>query len=268
MSSELPKYSAPPVQETVLSVQYPRLEGYTSAHAGSYWSERLGTAWNKVREVDRLDEVEEKFGTEREFLLPRLKLRPGSEPNRLQFVHGTRMIQVQDSRFIYNWIRHEESHDYPSYRKVAPEFLSRWDEFQSFLRSKGIPDPKPNQWEVTYVNHFPKGDLWDSLDEVDGLIRDFRVPGPVLSVRRVDTLRAEWHFELGKAEGRLRVSLFHGLKGGAGGQEALNFKLVARGPTSSSEELPGKLDFGHEAIVLAFTAMTTDRAHAHWGRER
>jgi uncharacterized protein (TIGR04255 family) len=176
------------------------------------------------------------------------------------------MIQLQNGRLHYNWLGKDRS-SYPRYKVLRPEFLSTLDRFAEFLRTEGLEEISLNQWEVTYVNHFPKGEEWK--EPVDWT-QVFRPPVGLSTVRgcSLDSFGGEWHYEIPPFLGRLHVEIKHGRKGSAEGQEILLMTLTARGPFDATGKTPitERLDLGHETIVSAFADLTSTDAQSHWGR--
>jgi uncharacterized protein (TIGR04255 family) len=266
VSASLPKYDAPPVVETVLSVQFDRLPAFSSAHAGWFWKSALDPSWTKVTEVQRLDDEFERFGQERVWKQRAFQVTAvGKEPQRLQIVRSDeqRMIQVQDSRFIQNWRKKDEG--YPSYGTLVPEFRKHFTSFASFIEKAALSPIVPNQWEVIYVNLIHRGDMWDSPRDWRGIFPWFALP---LHVETFDTFGSgEWQFVIGDKVARLYVNLGH-VKLGGSEDQAIRLQLLARGPVAngSIDGVYAGFDLGHEAIVTAFTAMTSDHAHKRWKR--
>lgn len=265
--AKLPKFTSPPVVEMVLGAQFEPLPGFTTAHVGWYWHEHFGKGWS-AQEAARLDDAQEVFGDDRIWSPPvaPFSLRPGHDPNRIQLVKDQRMIQVQNSRFIYNWIKARGTGDYPSYGRLLPEFTERYDQYGAFARGVGLGEISPNHWEVTYVNHVPKGELWSTLEEWGEVIEGFSSPKG--GSERLESGRTHWQSVLGGNRARLRVTIDHARLLEATGSEVIKIVLTAKGPVDkkAGTGLLAGLDFGHEAIVRHFAGMTTAKAHAAWGR--
>jgi uncharacterized protein (TIGR04255 family) len=267
MPEPLPKFDRPPVAEVVLGVQFNRLIEYSAAHAGWFWRERLGSGFDLAKEAARLEDQLERFGDEVRWVPPGgLLIRPGHQPDRIQIIDSLndRMVQIQDSRFIYNWRKREAG--YPSYGKLLPEFLARLTDFQAFAEKTGLGKLEFNQWEVTYLNQILRGDLWQSPDDWPRLIPSFYVP-PRGSGMTFESFNNEWHFVLPSNRGRLHVAASHG-RVSPEGPEVLMLTLTARGPVDFTKglSLSTGLELGHEAIVTTFASMTSPKSHQHWGR--
>jgi uncharacterized protein (TIGR04255 family) len=254
----------------VLGVQFKPLAGLTAGHLGAFWH-TLGPEWPEVGDAAALPEQYEGFGSQPAW--GKLRLTFSREPTtRLQIRNkpGTRMLQLQNCRFDLNWLG-QSGQAYPRYAMVRPEFDKRLDAFVDFLRRQDLGDPEATQWEVTYVNHLPKGTVWTGPDDwhraFRGLLAATTTPEELLP----ETLHATWRFEITPRRGRLHIELtHHGRTGPPTYDEALVLKLTARGPVpeSASPETMGKgLDLGHDTIVNAFTRITAPEAQEYWNRD-
>jgi uncharacterized protein (TIGR04255 family) len=271
MSDGLPKFDNPPVVETVIGVQFAPLRELSTAHIGWYWKECLDNRWTKVEQAVPLPDQFERFAEERSWVHPgiRIGLRPQSEPDRLQIIQDDdeRMIQVQRTRFIYNWRKHGST--YPSYATLRPEFDSRFDRFVSFAKGTGLGEPEPNQWEMTYVNHIEKGDLWSGPEDWLKVLPGFYAPLLGVAGQRLESFGGEWHLVIEPNRGRLHVAVSHGQVDQPEGREVLVLQLTARGPIDEKRgwSLDAGLELAHETIVRSFAAMTSKAAHEVWRKK-
>lgn len=268
--AQLPKYDSPPVIETVLSAQFSPLSGFTTAHAGWFWKNYLSDLWTTVREAPVIQDAFERFEEEKQWG-PESTLRLYTEPesNRLQIIRNDneRMIQVQPSRFVYNWKKSGEG-EYPSYEKLLPEFQEQFGRFNEFARAADLSNIELNQWEVTYVNHIVKGQLWNDISDWSSVIPRLSVFNAAVEGQRFDAFNSTWSLVLGENKGRLHIAVKHVRVGSAKGPEALSIQLIARGPVDEKRGMPlqAGFDLGHAAIVESFTEMTSADAHKYWRR--
>jgi uncharacterized protein (TIGR04255 family) len=268
MPETLPKFNRPPVVETVLSSQFARLQKFRTAHAGAFCESSLGKEWDRLEEQPRLDDYFERFGDERTWQMEggMFRITTSMETQRTQIVGSdpTRMIQVQDSRFLYNW--RKGGGGYPSYDATRKEFDRLYARFAEFIKSHSIGDIEENQWEVTYINHIVKGELWHSPEDWKLI---FPWLNPLPSRFDHDALQCRWGLVLPENRGRLHVKLYYG-RILPEGPDALVLDLTARGIVSAdpNRSMAGGFDLGHEAIVRTFTDMTSESARAHWGRSQ
>lgn len=266
--NNLPKFENPPVVETVLGVQFSTEEHLSGAHLGAFWN-RLKGDWPVVQEMPPIAEQFETF-TDQKRLFAQFHLGLAGTPGiRLQLRNAAddAMIQVQRTRFHYNW-RGYGGATYPRYERVREQFADGYRKFIEFLNEEGIT-LRPNQWEVTYLNHLPKGSVWSHPGDWPVLFKG-ALPGARVEIEGYPLERFEggWHFVLPEQSGRLHVQLNPAKEKGTGGRDLLVLNLTARGPipeeASTSDILSG-LDKGRLAIVRAFKDMTSDEAHQTWG---
>lgn len=166
MSDDLrrPHFARPPVVEVACGIQFEGLEQWRTAHYGKFWS--------------RLKEYSD---TEDHPPLIRLRLDPAQvfEPfwyplpplRRVLFISppGNFLIQIQQNRLFHNWRKVADADEYPRFDAAFEKFNWSWSQFKDFLSSVNMPSPKPESWELTYINHimdegaqFPR-DVWEYL---------------------------------------------------------------------------------------------------------
>jgi uncharacterized protein (TIGR04255 family) len=259
-----PKFRKPPVVEVVMGVQFEPLKGFGDPHAGLFWATHLGKdSWPKVRVAPHLPSSFERFGSEEQWgAVPPFEIRPGDEPSRTQFLNAgeDRMVQVQNTRFHYNWVK--KNAEYPSYDALLPEFRKEIARFRAFSSKEGLGEVKPNQWEITYVNHVPAGSLWSPGDDWSTLFPWLKAPASKLVA--FDTVTATWRLVIGDSQGRLHIKLARARHPDKG--DLMILDLTARGSAEHQESLEDGLSLGHDAIVFSFAEMTSKRAHQEWGR--
>lgn len=267
----LPGFDAPPVIETLLSVQFVPLQHYSNAHAGWFWKNYLGSDWDAISEVPRINDQFERFESDKKWApasVVTIRTGPSAERHQITRSDGERMIQIQDSRFIYNWKKVEGG--YPSFGTLLPEFKDHYSVFQKFAKDAGNEDLQPNQWEVTYVNHLIKGEVWESPADWPHLFPWLTPPAINVMEQSFDSIQHDWHLIIGENHGRLSVSLKHVRLGSVDGPEALSLQLTARGPIDLEKgiNLETGFEIGHTSIVLSFDAMTSTDAHKLWKKRK
>jgi uncharacterized protein (TIGR04255 family) len=270
----LPDYARPPVNEVVLSVQSSKL---------SLTTPLLGLFWGQVRDTypefqiqPPLGPVIERFGDQPETVGPvaGLRLLETPETPRCWFIDrsGSRLVQLQQDRLIYNWRRVEDSDEYPRYAPVKQSFSVEYGRLRDFVASEPKAGELLPEWcEVTYVNHLPlEGTRWPPgvLERVFTLFAPWpaekRLPAPELGQFALSFLMTD---EAGRPAGRLHVSLKNAARR-RDSVRVLVLELTARGQPEG-EGLDGALRFmdrAHEWIVHGFTELTTRAMHQLWER--
>jgi uncharacterized protein (TIGR04255 family) len=261
----LPKFDDPPVIETVLAVQFDPLPKFKNAHLGLFLAD-LGDEWLNVSDAPPLPPQFERFEPLISWENVGIQFEVTQEITlRMQARNAAknRMIQLQNGRLFFNWLG-ESGEGYPSYESVKPEFEQAVSLFKSFIRRRELGDFRSNQWEVTYLNHLPKGTVWsdDWAAPFQLLIASSGSPAGT----KAESFGGEWHFEIVPQRGRLHLQLKNGWRKKPKTEEILLLTLTARGPASNEEDLLNGLDVGHETIVRAFADLTSYRAQEFWRR--
>jgi uncharacterized protein (TIGR04255 family) len=265
-AKKFPILERPPIVETVLGVQFTPIAGFTAAHFGWYWKQKLDSSWTKAHDVPRLLDQFERFGDQQNWGIPMPMIRASIEPERVQFVQdsGEKLIQIQSTRFIYNWKKHENA--YPSFDSIFPEFLGRLKCFEEFLVDARL-DPTPyNQWELSYVNHIPKGSIWDSPSDFaqifPGLFGQIKRPASDLILDQVSNMA---RYEISPRRGR--VTIHAQLASNLDGKEVLLVTVTGRGPVMpghDAQNLALCFTSGHDATVQAFFDVASESAILYW----
>jgi len=172
----------------------------------------------------------------------------------------SRMIQVQDSRFIYNWKRGESG--YPSYAATLEEFNRLYARFGDFVKSHDLGEIEENQWEVTYINHIVKGELWSSPSDWTSIFPWLNAPKSPFDS---ESMQCAWGLILPGERGRLHVKVYFG-KITLDGPESIIVDLTARGIASKEFPVISGFEVGHAAIVQTFADITSESAHRYWRR--
>ncbi|HZL37369.1 MAG TPA: TIGR04255 family protein [Tepidisphaeraceae bacterium] len=268
-----PAFGRPPVIETVMGVQFEPIAGFANAHLGLFWA-RLGgrASWPFAADQPPLDQDFERFGDALEWM-PMNSLRFGVSQtpiSRMQLSNAAkdRMVQLQNGRLIYNWLG-ADGRDYVRYEKIRPDFDSLQREFQEFLADQQLPALIPNQWEITYLNHLPKGTVWHDPADWRHVFSFHAVPQPEVNQSRLESFNGSWAYEIEPHRGRLRMQIQHGRSDK--GTELLVFKLTARGPIREGDgavdTLGDGISLGHDIIVKAFGELTSSGSQAYWEKE-
>lgn len=265
-------FDRPPVIEVVLGVQFARLSALGNPLLGKFWAELGNGDWPAVDEAPPIDPQYERFGNEREWgPAGKINLRlTQNTATRLRITNPgrTRMIQVQNGRLHYNWLK-VGNEPYPRFGVVKQEFDASWSRFCEFIRGNGLGEPVPDQWEATYINHMPKGSVWSSPSDWARLFRGVpSLRGPV-DFLLPENFLTRFEFEIADRVGRLHVEISHGFSSDPSvpdREEVIRMALTARGPIKKdSMPLDAGLARGRQAIVEAFYNLTSDDAHKVWG---
>jgi uncharacterized protein (TIGR04255 family) len=264
-----PTFATPPIVELVLGAQFSPLTKLTAGHFGRYWNE-LGADWVGPSDGPVLDDQFELFDRPR-WSMPdaiHVRLEPLRLPGRFMVEHQSkdRLIQLQSTRFHLNWRKRDDF--YPSYKNLIAEFEATFARFTEFAERSGLGRPALNQWELTYIDSFPREEYWQTPADWSGFL-----PGLFGSLFPSDELGvvlehrgAEWSYEIKPRRGRLHVAARPG-RWGDDKQDSLLLQMTARGPVGKggAETLREGLDLGHEVAVGAFLRLVDNDIQRRWG---
>lgn len=162
-----PNYRTPPVVETILGMQFERLGGMSNAYLGAFWKSLNTNQWSQVADAPLLQSQFERFTKSASWGKGIAFQLSQDHSTRLQITNSgnDRMIQVQNTRLHLNWLG-RGGEDYPRYDAVRADFHEIAASFISFVdQHENIGSLKPNQWEVTYINHIPQGTVWNTPND-------------------------------------------------------------------------------------------------------
>src|ERR1017187_10040936 len=100
-----PAFDNPPVIEKVLGVQFQPIANISYGHYGWFWKTRLDESWIKAQDAPMVVDQFERFGDKLAWGVPEPKISFGAGQDRVMFINGNddRLIQIQSTRFLYNW---------------------------------------------------------------------------------------------------------------------------------------------------------------------
>ena len=262
-----PAFDNPPVVETVLGVQFEPLQGLTSVHVGWFWKEYLDSNWSKFAETLALPDEFERFEPTPPGP-PQMRIGPMKFPGRSQISNPDdgRMIQIQPSRFHYNW-NHVRG-EYPRYQTVLEEFERHFANFCRFVKQADFGEVIPNQWELSYIDSIPKGTLWANPSEWHEVLPGLFSPLSHVRSVQLEAFGGAWQFEIPPQRGRLHASVNLAVLG-SDPTPVLLYQTTARGSISKEGggSLQDGLALGHQAAVDLFLAVTSEKAQKAWGRK-
>jgi uncharacterized protein (TIGR04255 family) len=257
-NEKLPEYDKPPVIEVVCGVQFEELTSLQAVHLGSLW-QKLKPEYDHAKEVPPLAPAIETFGEQQGTMTIMLAEVPPLPRTWLLTPKENGIVQVQRDRFLHNWKKVAPEDEYARYKTVIEMFRKRLATFEEFLTENDLGSVRPLQYEMTYVNHVPLGDGWNSLNEIGSVFPDF--------VRKQDSDRflpspdqVNWRtsFPLPDQQGRLHALIRHTTRT-TDQKPLLYFELTARGMASEDtrEAMWNWFDLAHVWIVRGFTDFTS-----------
>lgn len=261
-------YARPPVVETVLGVQFDRVPALSNSHWGVFWKTLDQHEWPNVEDAVPLPNQMERF-TDAARWGAGLKIQLTDDPTsrcRIRNRLGDRMIQLQNTRLHLNWLG-ELGGEYPRYEMMRTEFEQNYRRFSDFVNTENVGQLKPNQWEVTYVNHIPRGTVWETANDWSFFKLLGSIPASSILIR--EDFQGTWRFAIPENRGRLHVEWQHAKKSPKDNTEFIRLVFTARGPMDLADDMLGAvldgLDLGRKTIVATFKNFASDEANNYWG---
>lgn len=258
-SVELPSYRKPPVNEVVCGIRF-----HTP---GELRIPHIGLLWNKFRtEYPGIQHAAPLATNKGEI---RMDSETGLPIPRVWFINKSddQLVQFQFDRFYFNWRLRKG--DYPRYVYVIEQFESTINAIEAFFKEYDLGNLSPIEYELSYINHIPKGEGWDTIEDLPKIFADFIwarkdtrfLPNPI-------NLAWTTEFPLQEKMGRLTVTLKQAIRT-ENKLPLFVLELNARGFHESEDIRAFRkwFDVAHEWIVRGFTDITTPYAHKIWERE-
>ena len=263
-----PTFAKPPVVEFSLGAQFDVLSKLSTGHFGQLWNE-FGAEWTTPGDAPAIQDQFETFGQSATGVPPQLQFRFGPAPSVGRFTLSNdsqdRLLQIQPTRFLLNWKRTESVK--PSYKNLINQFTGLFELLQQFIEREELGPLVVNQWEVTYVDSFAKGEYWETAKDWSNIL-----PGLFGELFDSDDLElnlerrsAQWSFEIRPQRGRLHIVGQPGRWRGDN-RECLLLTTTARGPVGKegTATLREGLDLGHDKAVAAFLKIVNSDIHPKW----
>lgn len=155
--TDMSQFTASPLGEIVLGVQYSAVPNYKTVHSMKIW-DMFRDKYPKLQEHPVIDPQVEVFGPEsQQAQQPRIRLGSGTAGARLWFVNDdeSRLLQFQPDRFVANWRREFDAHPDPGFDELTGEFRSYLDLLSAHFAEDFGYTMDINQAEVSFYNFVP-----------------------------------------------------------------------------------------------------------------
>jgi uncharacterized protein (TIGR04255 family) len=257
----LPSYKNPPINEVVCGIRFHVLDKLRIPH--------VGLLWDKFRlEYPIIQHASPLASSKGEILVDSAT---GVPFQRIWFINKSddQLIQFQFDRFYFNWRRRQDA--YPRYSFVIKNFEAVIDNIVHFFSEFELGELKPVEYELSYINHIPQGEAWNSIDDLPKVFTGFlweQTAGRFLPNPSSVGWQAEFPLPEGKgqliAELRMairiddKIPLFVlTMTARTVGELAMNKKAIREW-----------FDVAHKFIVRGFTDLTTPEVQRSvWERE-
>ena len=253
--NSLPSYKTPPVMEVVLGVTFETLSSVKLPHIGLFW-DTIRSEFPKCQQAPTLGNIDAVIERESGVPLPRVWLINQNDDN---------LIQLQKNKFLFNWRKRQA--DYPRFSAVSSQFFIYLDKFKRFLSDNELGSIAPSECELTYINHIPKGTVWETPKDVGSILPDIQwrerqrrfLPHP-------SAINWSAAFMMPNQAGSLLIKLNYGTRM-PDNMPLFILELTAKGTPKDGEDANIKewYSIAREWIVKGFEDLTSEKAQReHW----
>ena len=254
-------FGTPPLIEVAFGCQFEELAPLKVPH--------VGILWERFRKDYPI--VEHAMALSTDGGLPPIDSVTGLPLPRVWFINSgeSRLIQFQANRLHFNWRSRDTERQYPRHPDIAACFEKAFTRLESFANDLGLGDIRPERYELTYINHIPKGKGWETISDVPSIFPDLHwsekkfLPFP-------NNLAWNWRFALPSDAGMLQVKLSQASLAADPSVPVLILELTARGigAEKTAEGRKQWFDLAHEWVVRGFLDITSPNIQKQiWGRE-
>lgn len=257
-SDSFPEFDKPPVIEVVCGILFKQLSSLQAVQLGTFW-DKLKPEYDHSKEVAPLAPAIEQFVDPKPLQL-QLSDIPPLPRTWLLTSKENGIVQIQRDRFLHNWKKVEPADEYPRYKQVIAKFKERFQAFERFLSDAGLGPIEPLQYEMTYINHIPQGDGWNSLQDLGHVFPDFaHRDDKNRFLTEPDIVNWRTSFVLPEKRGRLHTVIRNALRA-TDKKPMLLFELTTRGMPKdpSRKAMWGWFELGHRWIVKGFEDLTSE----------
>jgi uncharacterized protein (TIGR04255 family) len=255
----LPSYKNPPVNEVVCGLRFDTPDKLRIPH--------IGLLWDKFRaDYPIIQHAPPIASAKGEILVDQAT---GMPLPRVWFINKSedQLVQFQIGRFYFNWRRRQS--DYPKYDHVIKNFESVLNTIVNFFSEFELGELNPIEYELSYINHIPKGQGWDTIDDLPKIFSDFVwtqtkerfLPNP-------EKVAWQTEFPLPEKKGHLIINFKQAIQK-EDKVPLLVLELKTRGfdESATKDRMREWFDLAHEWIVRGFTDLTTSEIQEIWEQE-
>jgi len=251
----LPCYEKPPLNEIALGVHFERLNSWQTIHVGRFWGE-VSKEFPNTEDQPPIFEIEgeQRFEV---FQLPPLR--------RTFFVSRdqTFVIQLQETKFLFNWRKKQASDIYPRFSSLFKKFVGHWGQLSDFVGRENLGTLKPARYELTYVNHIEQSNepVSSTVERYVKMFNWSMVKSKFLSPPT--GVNIVWTFPMPEALGFAQANLSQGVR--ADGRAVLVLVMSCKGAATEKISLNDWFAASHKWLGQGFKELTTETAHKEWG---
>ena len=256
MAQDRITFGAPPLDEVTIGRQFLHRSDFLIPHFGTFW-EKVRGQLPKVAHAAPIVEANGASAVEEFALMPRVWLLSADE---------TRLVQLQQDRFHYNWRRRGERATYIRFDSVLAEGLSYWNTLDALFKDETGKGLQATRAELTYVNFLEIEGVSSTIEIMERSLKDFawnsknrHLQSPKGAVHNVS-------FDVPSIGGLLIVNAATATRGSSK-VKGVKLDLTVRGKCDDQQSFEDWARQAHDFLVAAFVDLTTAEMHKIWRME-
>lgn len=233
-------FDDPPINEVAFSIQF---DGDVIDEVGilSRFRPAIDEKYPRVEKHPPVPPATEQFDVPPQQMAPQIQFMQGPPSTRYWFLSedGTRLVQVQGDRLMFNWRQVTGHEDYPHFDGLYPEFRRLAALFVSTVAEQRESVPPAAWYELTYINPIDAEGPTPGTHGQLARVLNYLVPDPKReTLPAVEDTQIQQRFRLmddgGRPVGRLYVLAVPGFRQ-ADGKPVYVLTLVARSRAPAGE---------------------------------
>lgn len=256
-------FDKPPVVEVACGAGFDLSQRLTAGHIGLFW-QTVESEFPNIDEVSPLPPPQRPDAVTIE-----LSNLPPLARTWLSSEDGSRLMQLQGDRFIYNWKRQEDDDQYPSFDMVYKEFQECLGRFLKFLEHYKISKPDFRYLELQYVNHIGNSNGLQDVGKAGVLVDHTRLESKDRFLPAPTAYNWQSQYPMPDDTGLLTITAQTAISRATGG-ELLRLDMSTRGSPKedTAESFDKWFELAHDWIVQGFCDITVPELHKIWMRTR
>jgi uncharacterized protein (TIGR04255 family) len=171
-------------------------------------------------------------------------------------------VQIQHDRLLLNWRKAKPNDPYPRYVVLREEYSRLWSEFAKYVESFDLGVLQPITAEVTFFNRIDSSGLSVVSEVISAINPHWSIDGQTGTSMQIQRTIGD---PTGRPLGSQNIALGHMVDSGFIQME-VSSQVGLNAQSTTTEAVLAALDAAHDAGVLTFDHITTDGAHAAWGK--
>jgi uncharacterized protein (TIGR04255 family) len=241
------EYKNPPLNEVVFGITFNPLVKMKAAYIGLFW-ETIKKEFPKCEQAAIIGPIDEIVEPETGLPLPRTWFINNADDH---------LLQIQKNKFFLNWRKREKI--YPHFDEISKIFFSQYKNLSDFLLSNDLGLIENKNYELTYINHIPKGEGWEDIENIDDLFPDLNWNyNKTRFLHNPETIIWQSVFNLPDGKGKLIIKI-QPAKRKTDMHPLIILEITARGIGDEKTEkgLHDWFNIAHDWILSAFEDVTS-----------